>query len=293
MTKKGEIAKKTNEISTEITAEDIKKYFCPAATEKEVGFALQICKTNGLNPFKREAYIVKYGGNPAEVLTGYETYLKRAERARTYGGFKVWTEGNGPEMKACIEVYRKDWNNPLYHEVEYKEYVQYKKDRNGQVRPNAIWAKKPKTMLKKVAISQAFRFAWPDEFAGLPYIREEYNPEENEPQEVKDLTPKRKSEQSETKKDNPDKEQPEPAEPKKPQPEQNGNGKKKEILRTLKDLKVELGDDDFYAILEDNGVDNVAKMSLEKAEEIIPKMRKIVHPKETQTQDGEYIDEAI
>ena len=31
----------------------------------------------------------------------------------------------------------------------------------------------PKTMLKKVAVSQAFRLAFPDEMAGLPYIVEE------------------------------------------------------------------------------------------------------------------------
>ena len=39
--------------------------------------------------------------------------------------------------------------------------------------PNKFWASKPITMIKKVAISQAFRLAFPDEFDGLPYTSDE------------------------------------------------------------------------------------------------------------------------
>ena len=98
-----------------VTAEDVRKFFCEKATEKEVAMFLQIAKHNNLNPFLREIYIVKYGSYPASILTGYEVYLKRAERSGKYAGFKVWVEGNVPDMKACIEVPRKDWEKPLYH----------------------------------------------------------------------------------------------------------------------------------------------------------------------------------
>jgi len=160
-----------------ITAEDITKYLCPTATPKEVYMALNIIKSSGLNPFKREVYIVKYSDNPCQILTGFEVYLKRADRSGKSGGFKVWTEGTIPDMKACIEVYRKDWLKPLYHEVEYTEYCQYKneyvdKKLVGKT-PNKFWKEKPKTMLKKVVISQAFRLAYPDELGGLPYTQEE------------------------------------------------------------------------------------------------------------------------
>ena len=158
-------------VNVAVTADDVRKYFCASATEKEVGMFLQICKLNNLNPFLREAYIVKYGESPATIVTGYEVYLKRAERSGKYGGFKVWVEGavdNGT-LKGCIEIYRKDFDKPLYHEVPYKEYVQ--RTKAGDI--TRFWKEKPETMIKKVAISQGFRFAYPDELCGMPYTADE------------------------------------------------------------------------------------------------------------------------
>lgn len=162
----------------QITKEDVRKFFCAAATDTEVALFLRICELSHLNPFKREAYIVKYGQNPASILTGYEVYLKRAEKSQKWDGMKVWTEGslNGhaspPTLIAKIEIYRKDWTHPFCHEVEYSEYVQRKQDGS----PNKFWNEKPKTMLKKVVVSQGLRLAFPDEVGGLPYTEEEVDP---------------------------------------------------------------------------------------------------------------------
>ena len=181
------VEKKTKEIAKEglltpdtITKEDVRKLFCATATDKEITIFLQVARLNQLNPLKREIYLVKYKeGTPASILTGYEVYLKRAERSGNYLGFKVWIEGSVPDMKARIEVRRKDLKDPLYHEVDYSEYVQMKWDNQTNKRiPNKFWKEKPKTMLKKVAISQGLRFAFPDELAGMPYVREEINTEE-------------------------------------------------------------------------------------------------------------------
>jgi phage recombination protein Bet len=172
-----EIAKVSDSFEL-VTKEEVRKHFCESATEKEVALFLQIAKLNQLNPFKREIYIVKYGDAPASILTGYEVYLKRAERSGNYAGFKVWVEGsikNG-DLKACIEVRRKDWPEPLQHEVYYNEYVGKKKDGT----PTRFWKEKPITMLKKVVISQAFRFAFPDELGGMPYTADEINTIDNE-----------------------------------------------------------------------------------------------------------------
>jgi phage recombination protein Bet len=154
-----------------VTKEQVKQHICPQATEQEIAYFLEICKLHKLNPFKREIYLVKYQGSPASVLTGYEVYLKRAERTGNYDGFKVWTEGEGEKMVAKIEVRRKDWAEPLCHEVEYREYVGKKKD--GTI--TRFWREKPKTMLKKVVISQGFRLAFPDEIGGMPYTSAEVN----------------------------------------------------------------------------------------------------------------------
>ena len=159
----------------EITPEDVKNFFCKEATQNEVMLFLNIAKMNGLNPFKRELHLIKYGTAPATIVTGYETYLKRAERSKMWNGMKVWTEGIGENMKACCEIYRKDWEHPYYHEVYYEEYVGMKNNTDGTKSPNKFWREKPRTMLKKVVLSQAFRLAFPDEMGGLPYTVEEIN----------------------------------------------------------------------------------------------------------------------
>jgi hypothetical protein len=68
-------------------------------------------------------------------------------------------------MKAIVEIHRRDWSEPLVHEVYFVEAVQKKKD--GSL--TAFWSKQPRLMLKKVGISQAFRLCFPDELGGLPY----------------------------------------------------------------------------------------------------------------------------
>jgi len=154
-----------------LTKETIKKFLCPMASEQELIMGLQIAKSFGLNPLKREIYFVKYGSEPMAILTGYEVYLKRAERSGKYAGMRSWCEGSVEkgDLKGCVEVFVKGWDRPLIHEADYSEYVQKRKD--GTV--NRFWKEKPKTMIKKVAISQAFRMAFPDEFDGMPYTRDE------------------------------------------------------------------------------------------------------------------------
>lgn len=155
-----------------ITKETIKKYLCPKASEQELMMGLQIAKTFNLNPLKREVYFVKYRDDqPMQILTGYEVYLKRAERSTKWNGMEVTSEGavETGNLKAIVKVFRKDWQHPLTHETHYAEYVQKKSD--GTI--NTFWKNKPITMIKKVAVSQAFRLAFPDEFDGMPYTSDE------------------------------------------------------------------------------------------------------------------------
>ncbi len=169
MVKQDALAKATEASAIELTPKTVKAYLSPNATEQEVSLFLNQCVMFGLNPFKREIYLIKYGSQPATFVVGYEVYLKRAERSDKWAGLESGTTGDGKDLKAWAKVFRKDWTNPLYHEVYLDEYIQKKNDGT----PTRFWAEKPKTMLKKVAISQAFRMAFPDEFAGMPYTAEE------------------------------------------------------------------------------------------------------------------------
>lgn len=160
-----------------LTKETIKKYLCATASDQELMMGLQIAKTFKLNPLKREVYFVKYKADqPMQVLVGYEVYLKRAERSGKYDGLEITSEGKVEDgtLKAIVKVFRKDWSRALIHEAYYSEYVQMKKDFNtGKEEPNKFWKTKPVTMIKKVAVSQAFRMAFPDEFDGMPYTSDE------------------------------------------------------------------------------------------------------------------------
>ncbi|WP_428052679.1 RecT family recombinase [Candidatus Avelusimicrobium faecicola] len=133
---------------------------------------IEIAQAYCLNPFKREIYCVSYAGNTS-IITGYEVYIKRAERTGLLNGWGVEIKGSGEDMSAIITINRKDWTQPFKHEVYFSEAANRTKD--GRL--NSTWAKMPKFMLKKVAIAQGFRLCFSDELGGMPYTQDEIEPE--------------------------------------------------------------------------------------------------------------------
>lgn len=156
----------------ELTEEVVLRHINQYATKNEIAMFLNQCAMFELNPFKREIYLIKYSqSDPATFVLGFEAFLKRAERTAKVSGWRAWTEGTikTKDFKACVEIHRKDWDKPFVHEVFWDEYAQKKKD--GTL--TRFWDNKPRTMLKKVAISQGFRMCFPDELGGMPYVSEE------------------------------------------------------------------------------------------------------------------------
>jgi len=145
--------------------------------DREKKMFLNIAKEFGLNPFKRELHITAFGSGDnrkCSIITGYEVYIKRAERTGKLDGWEIKTEGNGKDLKAVVKIYRKDMKYPFVHEVYYSECVQLNREGN----PNAVWAKQPRFMTKKVAIGQAFRLCFSDDLGGMPYEESEMPQEE-------------------------------------------------------------------------------------------------------------------
>jgi phage recombination protein Bet len=148
----------------ELSPEIIKAQLVPPdskITDQELGFFLQLCKYQKLNPFLKEIHIVKYGSHPAAFVVGKETFLRRAKRDAKYLGHTVAISDDGKLAWAEVDV--KGLKQPIRCEVELQEYIGTKAD--GTV--NSMWSKKPKTMLKKVALVQALREAFPDSLAQL------------------------------------------------------------------------------------------------------------------------------
>jgi len=155
-------------------------------TKEEQNNFLEIAQVYGLNPFKREIYISKYGQN-CSIITGYEVYIKRAERSGQLDGWEAITTGSVEigDLKATVTIYRKDRTKPFVWEAYYDECVQ--KTREGKV--TQFW-QKSRFMTKKVAISQAFRLCFSDELGGMPYTADEMPEVTHDVEHVEVIDPK-------------------------------------------------------------------------------------------------------
>jgi phage recombination protein Bet len=152
---------------------------------------LHLCEAQKLNPFLKEAYLVKYSENkPASIVIGKDAFEKRANQCSQYKGKKsgvilqrgaelIYQEGaiKLPEdtlIGGWCEVYRGDREDPIKSFVALDEYVGKKSD--GTI--NQQWLGKPMTMIRKVAIVQALREAFPTELNAM-YIGEEIDSTNN------------------------------------------------------------------------------------------------------------------
>jgi len=143
-------------------------------TESQKKQFIEVARAFNLNPFKREIHPVAYkdyktGKMVLSIVTGYEVYIKRAERTGKLDGWETGVKKEDNELIGFVRIYRKDWTNPFYHEVYFSEVVGKRKDGTT----TAFWLRSPRFQLKKVAISQAFRLCFPDEFNGMPYTTDE------------------------------------------------------------------------------------------------------------------------
>ena len=185
---KMEVTYVANGEDVKLTSTMVKKYLvsgdASSVTDQEVMMFISLCKYQHLNPFLREAYLVKYGSSPATIVTGKDTFLKRAERNAKYkgkaSGIVVQSKDGKIEYRdgtlkldgekivgGWAKVYIKD-REPEMTTVSFEEYAGRKKD--GTL--NSQWATKPATMIRKVAVVQALREAFPEDFGAL------YSPEE-------------------------------------------------------------------------------------------------------------------
>lgn len=166
-------------------------------TMQEFKLFTELCKVRKLNPFLKEAYLIKYKqGQPASIVVGKDAILKRALLNPNYNGMNsgiIVIDENGNEktrkgtfklsseklVGGWAEVFRKDWEYPSYCSVTLEETVQKKYDGT----PNANWSKQPATMIEKVAKVRALREAFVEDLAGM-YDADEIDQSEDKKTEV-------------------------------------------------------------------------------------------------------------
>ncbi len=166
-------------------------------TNQEFKLFTELCKVRKLNPFLREAYLIKYkAGTPAQLVVGKDAILKRAVLNPNYDGMESGiivkkTDGSIEERQGTFRlgeeelvggwarVYRKDWSHSIYSSVSFNEVAQ----KTGQGTLNSNWGSKGATMVEKVAKVRALRETFVEDLAGM-YEAEEMQQEIPEQQDI-------------------------------------------------------------------------------------------------------------
>lgn len=181
-----EMVYKVGEEEVKLTANIVKSFIAKgnkAVTDREVIVFMNLCKYRKLNPFLNEAYLVKFG-DEAQIVAGKEALMRKAEESPRYKGHKagiiIMRDKEVIELEGCFklqtdvllggwaEVFVEGKSYPVVAKVALAEY------NKGQ----STWKAMPSTMIRKVALVQALREAFPTELGSL-YSNEELGVDES------------------------------------------------------------------------------------------------------------------
>ncbi|WP_417231215.1 phage recombination protein Bet [Thermophilibacter sp.] len=147
--------------------------------DREVYGFMAKCQARHLNPLAGDAYMTVFGGK-ASVVVSKDYFVRTATQQPGYDGMKagvvvITRDGQMVYREGCIvggqterlvggwaEVYDKSRSHPSRAEVSLSEYD------TGR----SLWKSKPATMIRKVALVQALREAYPGAYGGI-YDRDE------------------------------------------------------------------------------------------------------------------------
>lgn len=180
----------------ELSVATVKQYLVSGGgnvSNQEVMMFMKLCQGQKLNPFTREAYLVKYGNQSASIVVGKDAFTRRAEANPNYKGVKsgvivvnlnkqienregtFYLKGREELVGGWARVSFKDNKDEVFNTVSLDEYIGRKKDGSIQ----SMWATKPATMIRKVALVQALRDAFPNSLFQM-YVAEEVQVDESE-----------------------------------------------------------------------------------------------------------------
>ena len=112
--------------------------------------ALIIQQDTGLSITRGEICIVEFRGKP-QVFVNKNGYLAYATKHPDYRGFKCESGKDDEGIYGYAEVYREGLKVPVCVKRYLAEYDMHREP----------WTSKPRTMIEKVALSQALRMAFP------------------------------------------------------------------------------------------------------------------------------------
>lgn len=175
-----------------LTADTVRNYLVSGngnVTDQEVVMFIELCKAQHLNPFIREAYLIKFSNAPANIVVGKDVFVKRAYRNPDYEGMRagivvVDKTGDVKEREGSLkapgetliggwcEVYIKNKKHPIKSIVSLEEYS----------KAQSTWKSMPMVMIRKVAMVTALREAFPEDLQGMYDASEMQNVPDNLPE---------------------------------------------------------------------------------------------------------------
>lgn len=181
-----EMVYSVGEEEVKLTANIVRNYIAKGnkqITDREAIVFMNLCKYRKLNPFLNEAYIVKFG-EEAQIVAGKEAVMRKAEESPRYKGHRagiIVIRNKEPlELEGCFklptdtlvggwaQVFVEGKDHPVVAKVALSEYS----------KNQSTWKTMPSTMIRKVALVQALREAFPTE-VGMMYSSEELGVNEN------------------------------------------------------------------------------------------------------------------
>lgn len=163
-----------------ISQQDVLQFICDKATPQEVTFFMELCRSQKLNPFRREAYLVKFGNSPAQMITAEVVFERRANAHPDYEGMEhgvVYLDKNGSiqkregtaTYKAAGETLVGGWCR-VHRKGRIDSYAEVSLDEYNK--NQSLWKTMPGAMINKCARATALRLAFPSDFQGM-YLSEE------------------------------------------------------------------------------------------------------------------------
>jgi phage recombination protein Bet len=171
-------------------------------TDVELYSFIKLCEYQKLNPFIREAYLIKFG-KQSQMVVGVDVFTNRLNEHPLCEGWKAgliiekageiinregtfYLKGQEKIVGAWFNVHRKGWKDIFPWTVTFSEYYREVMDKDTKkYRGQGQWATMPATMIVKCAITSGCRKAFPKKFSGM------YSPEEMgiETQENENIIP--------------------------------------------------------------------------------------------------------
>lgn len=159
-------------------------------TDQEVAMFLRTCQAKQLDPLENgEVYLIKYDDKaPAQFVVGCHAYIRRADHFPDYRGCKYGITVARKSPNGEIAVVQKEGScvyKALGEELIGGWCKVFRERITGQIEEHFVevsleeystgqsnWRAKPATMIQKVAKSQAFRAAFPNEYEGIYTVDE-------------------------------------------------------------------------------------------------------------------------